>query len=74
MEDLKKFKENTYYDIPDIEEKLVELSNLELSEELKTELEKALYWLKSAAQNKYDKDCFRVLYNVLLVITGMEVF
>ncbi len=74
MDELRKYCENSYYDTSEIAEKLIELSNLELSEELKVELESALYWLKSAAQNKYDKDYFRVLYNVLLVITGMEVF
>lgn len=74
MEELKQYIENSYYDIDDISEQLIQLSNLESSEELKTELENALYWLKSAAQNKYDKDYFRVLYNVLLVITGNETF
>lgn len=74
MEKLKQYRENSYYDIEDIAEQLIELSNLESSGKLKTELENALYWLMSAAQNKYDNDYFRVLYNVLLVITGMEVF
>ena len=74
MDELRKYCENSYYDTSEIAEKLIELSNLELSEELKVELENALYWLKSAARNKYNNDYFRVLYNVLLVITGMEVF
>lgn len=74
MEELKQYSENCYYDISDITEQLIKLSNLESSEKLKTELENALYWLRSAAQNKYNNDYFRVLYNVLLVITGMEVF
>lgn len=72
MDELRKYCENSYYDISDITEQLIQLSNLESSEELKTELEKALYWLKSASQNKYNHDYFRVLYNVLLVIAGME--
>lgn len=74
MEELKYYIENSYYDTHDVTEKLIELSNLDVSEELKTELDNALYWLKSAAQNEYNKNFFRVLYNVLLVITGMEVF
>lgn len=74
MEELRKYIENNYYYPCDVADKLIELSNLELTEESKEELESAMYWLKSAAQNKYDPDYFRVLYNVLLVITGMEVF
>lgn len=74
MNELRKYCENSYYDTSEIAEKLIELSNLELSEELREELENAMYWLKLAARNKYNNDYFRVLYNVLLVITGMEVF
>ncbi len=74
MEELKQYRENSYYDIEDITEQLIQLSNLESSEELKTELKNALYWIRSAAQNEYNNDYFRVLYNVLLIITGMEVF
>lgn len=74
MDELRKYCENSCYDTSEIADKLIELSNLELSEELKTELENAIYWLKSAAQNKYDKDYFRILYNMLLVIIGNETF
>lgn len=74
MEELKQYKENSYYNIEDIAEQLIELSNLDMSEDLKEELETALYNLKAMAQNKYNNDCFRVLYNVLLVITGNETF
>lgn len=74
MEELRKYIENNYYYPCDVADKLIELSNLGLTEELKEELESALYWLRSAAHNKYNDDYFRVFYNVLLVITGMEVF
>lgn len=74
MEELKRYPENCYYDISDIAEQLIELSNLELSEDLKKELRAGLEHLNEMAAKEYNKDCFRVLYNVLLVITGMEVF
>lgn len=74
MEELKQYRENSYYNIEDIAEQLIDLSNLDMSEDLKEELRAALDHLKAMAENEYNKDCFRVLYNVLLVITGMEVF
>ena len=74
MEELKQYRENSYYNIGDIAEQLIDLSNLDMSEDLKEELRAALDHLKAMAENEYNKDCFRVLYNVLLVITGMEVF
>lgn len=74
MEELKQYKENSCYNTEDIAEQLIELSNLDMPEDLKEELETALYNLKAMAQNKYNNDCFRVLYNVLLVITGNETF
>lgn len=72
LEELKQYKENSYYDIEDVAEQLIELSNLERSEELKQELEDGLDLLQTMAQKEYNKDCFRVLYNVLLVIAGNE--
>ena len=74
MKDLKKYIENSSYCVEDIAEQLIKLSNLESSEELKRELEDGLYFLKAAAENKYNSNYFRVLYNVLLVITGNECF
>ena len=74
LEELKQYKENSYYDVNDIAEKIIQLSNLDMPEDLKEELENALRWLECTAQNKYNHDYFRVLYNVLLVITGMETF
>lgn len=72
LEELKQYRENSYYDIEDVAEQLIELSNLERSEELKQELKNGLDLLQAMAQKEYNKDCFRVLYNVLLVITGNE--
>lgn len=71
---LRKYRENSYYDNSDIAEKLIELSNLELTGDIKVELENAINYLSMVARNKYNDDQFRVLYNVLLVITGIEVF
>lgn len=72
LEELKQYKENYYYSVEDIAEQLIELSNLDMPEDLKEELKAALYYLKAVAENKYNNDYFRVLYNVLLVITGNE--
>ena len=36
------------------------------------ELLNALYQVKATAQNPYNSDYWRVLYNVLLAITGLE--
>ena len=74
LEELKQYKENYYYSVEDIAEQLIELSNLDMPEDLKEELKAALYYLKAVAKNKYNNDYFRVLYNVLLVITGNETF
>lgn len=71
---LRKYRENSYYDNSDIAEKLIELSNLELTGDIKVELENAINYLSMVARNEYNDDQFRVLYNVLLVITGLEVF
>lgn len=36
------------------------------------EIEEALYWLKSAANNPYDKDYFRHLFAALVIATETE--
>lgn len=36
------------------------------------EIEEALYWLKSAANNPYDKDYFRHLFAALVLATETE--
>lgn len=69
---LRQYQENPYYNDSDIAEKLIELSNLELTNDIKIELENAINYLSMVARNKYNDDQFRVLYNVLLVITGLE--
>lgn len=74
LECLKQYKEDKYYDTKDVSNCLNELSNLHLSEDLMIELDNAVFELKSMAQNQYNKDCYRVLYNVLLVIAGNEWF
>lgn len=74
IEELKNYNENSYYNIEDIVESLMALTTLKQSEELKEELKNAVYYLKSVAENEYNADYFRVLYNVLLAITGDEAF
>ena len=56
MEELKQYRENSYYDIEDVAEQLIELSNLERSEELKQELKNGLDLLQAMAQKEYNKD------------------
>lgn len=64
VEELKQYK-NQYYSVEDIAEKLQEQTN-NSGEEIKEELTEALYQLKAIAQNEYNSDCWRVLYNILL--------
>lgn len=75
MEELKKYHEAAYYDSRDIAEKLIELSGLSFNEDdsdvLHEELNEALYQVEGIAQNPYNHDCYRVLYNVLLAIAGL---
>ena len=78
MEELRKYRENAYYDIEDVVEKLIQMSNLEayknLYNGLRNDLKSALYDLEAMAQNEYNADYYRTLYNILLVIAGMECF
>lgn len=74
LENLKQFHEASYYDCSDIAEKLIELSNLDDDGKLGEELLNALYQIKAMAQNPYNSDYYRVLYNVLLAITSLETF
>ena len=72
LENLKKYNEASYYDCNDIAEKLIELANMEDDGKLGEELLNALYQIQATAQNPYNSDYWRVLYNVLLAITGLE--
>lgn len=74
LEKLKQYHNVSYYDCNDIAEKLIELSNLEETGELREELLNVLYQIKAIAQNPYNADYYRVLYNVLLAVTGLECF
>ena len=77
IDELRNFKEKGHYSPENVAEKLLELSNLtndESVEEIKNDLENALYHLSAIAENKYNKDYFRTFYNALLVITGFKYF
>lgn len=74
LNQLKQFNRPWEYDCCDIAEKLVELSNLPDDGRLKNELTDALYYLKAVTENPYNSDYHRVLFNVLLAITGFECF
>lgn len=76
MDELRKYNEAAGYDSGDIAVKLIELSNLRPNAEdpdaLYKDVEEALYQINAIAQNPYNKDFYRVLYNVLLAITGLD--
>lgn len=76
MDELRKYNEAADYDSGDIAAKLIELSNLHPNVEdpdaLYKDVEEALYQINAIAQNPYNKDSYRVLYNVLLAITGLN--
>lgn len=74
MDNLKNYIGSHIYDCSDIAEKLLQMSNLELDKEMWDYLVDAIYHLKSNAQNPYNADHHRVLYNVLLVICNFECF
>lgn len=56
----------SYYDSNDITNALLTVSGA--PEEIREELENAVYYLQAAAQNKYNHDYFRVIYNTMLMI------
>lgn len=71
LESLKQYQDSSY-DCSDIASALVELSGLKDDDFVYDELLDALYWLKAAAQNPYNKDSFRVMYNALLTIAEKD--
>lgn len=71
IENLKQYHDVSDYDCNDIAEKLLELADFRDDGEVGEELLDALYQLRAAAQNPYNHDHYRVLYNVLLSIAGL---
>lgn len=71
MEKLRKYNESSYYCSEDITEKLLNIAEIK-DEEIKEELTEAIYQLKAMAENPYNSDYWRILYNVLLKITEMD--
>ena len=71
MEDLRKYNESSYYDGEDIAEKLMSISGIE-DNGIKDELTDAIYQVKVMADNPYNSDHWRILYNVLLKAAEME--
>jgi hypothetical protein len=43
-----------------------------MDDEVKEDLENALYCIDAMAQNEYNKDYWRTLYNVLIAISECE--
>lgn len=70
IKELRTYKDS-YYDAQDISEKLVKLAAGDENgiEAVKNDLIEAVYELKAMAGNDYNKDYWRTLYNVLLMIT-----
>lgn len=71
IEELKQYKDNYYDDIESVAEKLQEQTD-NSGEEIKEELTEALYQIRAMAQNDYNYDYWRVLYNILLQYAEMQ--
>lgn len=67
MEELKKYNNHYYYSSADLAETLQTLADA--PEEAREELDEAIYYIQTAAQNDHNRDYFRVLFNVLQTIT-----
>lgn len=67
MEDLRKYNESNYYNSEDITKKLMSISEIE-DNGIKDELTDAIYQIKAMAENPYNSDRWRILYNVLLKV------
>ena len=74
MEILERLRQcrDSSYGCGDIADKLIFLANLKNTDQLHDELVDALYYIYAVAQKHYNKDYFRILYNVLLEIAGKE--
>ena len=71
MEDLRKYNESSYYNGKDITEKLMSISGIE-DNGIKDELTDAIYQVKAMAENPYNSDHWRILYNVLLKVAEVD--
>ena len=72
MEKFKKYNESSYYNSEDITEKLLNIAEIK-DEEIKEELTEAICQLKAIAENPYNSDRWRILYNVLLNIIWQNI-
>lgn len=67
MKELRKYNVSSYYDGDDIAENLLNIAEIK-DENIREELAEAIYQLEAMAQNPYNSDCWRILYNVLLKV------
>ena len=65
LENFKKYDESTYITNEDIAEELQRLTE-NPNKELKNELLYILEYIDAAAQNEYNRDAWRIFYNVLI--------
>ena len=70
MEEMKTFNNASWNDCDDIAQKIRELSNTPA--ESIGALTDAMCQLKAMAQNEYNNDCWRVLYNALDMIVDIS--
>lgn len=66
LKEIRKYKPHYYYGAEDVAETLINLAGV--TEEARTDLENAIYYIAACAQNHYNSDSFRVLYNTLQTI------
>lgn len=64
IEELKIYDDSNMIDVDNISKSIIELS--ELPDEISDQLTDALYEIQAIAQNEYNKDYWRVLYNALI--------
>ena len=66
MENLKQYKNHYGVDSQEISQTLVNLAGIPA--EYTPELENAIYYIQAAAQNSYNADYFKILFNTLAII------